>query len=75
MFESCISAAATEKIPGWVKRHAKTVAWSYDMEGHAQTCVERYVNWQKKWSSEIKCQVLAWMIINSDRKNLNQLEN
>ena len=24
------------------KLHAKTVAWSYDMEGHAQKCVERY---------------------------------
>ena len=32
----------TEKLPGWQKPHAKTVAWSYDMEGHAQTSVERY---------------------------------
>ena len=24
------------------KPHAKTVAWSYDMEGHARQCVERY---------------------------------
>ena len=29
----------------------------------------------EKWSSEIKFQVLAWMTINSDRKNLHQLEN
>ena len=42
MFESRISAAGTEKPAGWEKPHAKTVAWSYDMEGHAQTCVERY---------------------------------
>ena len=41
MFESRISAAATEKLPGWEKPHAQTVAWSYDMEGHAQKCVER----------------------------------
>ena len=41
MFESRISAWATEKIPGWEKPHPKTVAWSYDMEGHAQNCVER----------------------------------
>ena len=40
MFESRISAGATEKIPGWEEPHAKTVAWSYDMEGHARTCVE-----------------------------------
>ena len=27
MFESRISAGATEKPPGWEKPHAKTVAW------------------------------------------------
>ena len=42
MFESRISAGATEKLPGWQKAHAQTVAWSYDMEGHAQKCVERH---------------------------------
>ena len=35
IFESRMSAAQTEKLPGWEKPHAKTVAWSYDMEGHA----------------------------------------
>ena len=33
---------ATEKLPGWEKSHARTVAWSHHMEGHAQSCVERY---------------------------------
>ena len=42
MFESRISAGATEKLPGWDKRRAKTSAWSYDMKGHARKCVERY---------------------------------
>ena len=42
MFESRISAGATGKLPGWEKPHAKTVAWSHDMEGHARKCVERY---------------------------------
>ena len=42
MFESRISAGATEKLPGWEKPDAKTVAWSYDMEGHAQKYAERY---------------------------------
>ena len=42
MFESRISAVATEKLPGWEKPQAQTVAWSHDMEGHAQKCVERY---------------------------------
>ena len=41
MFESHISAGATEKLPGWEKPHAKTVAWSHDMEGHARKCIER----------------------------------
>ena len=36
MFGSCISAGATEKLPVCEKLHAKTVAWSYDMEGRAQ---------------------------------------
>ena len=42
MFESRISAAATEKLPRWEKPQAKTVEWSHDMEGHARKCVERY---------------------------------
>ena len=42
MFESRISGGATEKLPGWEKLHAKTVAWSYDMVGRARKCVERY---------------------------------
>ena len=42
MFESRISAGATEKLPRWEKLRAKTVAWSYDMEGHARKCVEQY---------------------------------
>ena len=29
MFESRISVGATEKLLGWKKPHAKTVAWSY----------------------------------------------
>ena len=42
MFESRISAGATEKLPGREKPRAKTVAWSCDMEGHARKCVERF---------------------------------
>ena len=36
MFESRISAGATEKLTRWETSHAKTVAWSYDIEGHAK---------------------------------------
>ena len=48
MFESRISAGATEKLPGEKKLHAQTVAWSYDMEGQAQKCVERPCELAKK---------------------------
>ena len=41
-FESRISAGATEKLMGWETLQAQAVAWSYDTEGHAQKCVERY---------------------------------
>ena len=42
MFESRISLGATEKSPEWKKPHAKTVAWSYNMEGLARKYVEPY---------------------------------
>ena len=57
MFESRISAGATEKLPGLQKPHAET-AWSYDMEGHAQKCVERYCELPNKKVEEL-CQSFA----------------
>ena len=36
MFESRISAGATENYQGGERPHAKTVVWSHDMKGHAQ---------------------------------------
>ena len=45
----------------------------YDMEGHARKCVERYCELADKVVEQFtKFQVLAWMIMNSNRKNLNQ---
>ena len=40
MFESRISAGGTEKLP--YSENFRISSWSYDMEGHAKTCVERY---------------------------------
>ena len=40
MFESRISAGATEKLP--CSDNLRISSWSYDMEGHAKKCVERY---------------------------------
>ena len=52
MFESRISAGTTEKLPetkATEKPHAETVSsWSYDMEGHARKCVERYCEFANK---------------------------
>ena len=42
MFESRNFAGASDKLLGWEKPHGQTVAWSYDTEGHARKCVERY---------------------------------
>ena len=39
MFESRISAGATEKLP--CSENLYISLWSYDMEGHAKKCVER----------------------------------
>ena len=40
MFESRISAGGTEKLP--YSENCRISSWSYDMEGHAKKCVERY---------------------------------
>ena len=40
MFESRISTGATEKLPR--SENLCISSWSYDMEGHAKKCVERY---------------------------------
>ena len=40
MFESRISAGATEKLP--CSENLRISSWSYDMEGHAKKCVERF---------------------------------
>ena len=71
MFESRISATATEKLPGWEKLHGKTVAWSHDMEGHAQKCVERYCELANKEDSNCtESQFLSWTTISSKKEEL-----
>ena len=51
MVESRISAGAKEKLPTRAsgKPDAETISsWSYDMEGHAKKCVDRYCELAKK---------------------------
>ena len=41
MFESRMSAVRTETLP--FSENLRVSSWSYDMEGHAKKCVERYL--------------------------------
>ena len=51
MFESRISAGATEKLP--CSGNLCISSWSYDMEGHAKKCVERYCELANKTAQQL----------------------
>ena len=51
MFESRISAGRTEKLP--FPQNQRISSWSYDMEGHAKKCVERYCELAKKTTQQL----------------------
>ena len=51
MFESRISAEGTEKLP-FSQNHCIS-SWSYDMEGHAKECVERYCELVNKSTQQL----------------------
>ena len=51
MFESRISAGATEKLPCF--ENLRISSWSYDMEGHAKKCVERYCELANKTTQQL----------------------
>ena len=55
MFESRISAGAIEKLLYSGKLDANISSCSYDMEGHAKKCVERYCEFAKNNSTVIQC--------------------
>ena len=46
MFESRIFAGALEKLFGCEISHAKAIAWSDDVGGHAKKCVEDFAKRQ-----------------------------
>ena len=78
MLESRISAGATEKFPirASGKPDAETISsWSYDMEGHAKKCVERYCELANKTTQQLyKVVTHAWVTINL-KKKMGQQEN
>ena len=51
MFESRISAVATEKLPR--SESLRISSWSYDMEGNAKKCVERYCELANKATQQL----------------------
>ena len=51
MFESRISAGRTEKLP--YSENFRISSWSYDMEGHAKKCVERYCELANKTTQQL----------------------
>ena len=51
MFESRISAGATEKLP--CSENLCISSWSYDVEGHAKKCVERYCELANKTTRQL----------------------
>ena len=51
MFESRISAGATEKLP--CSEYLSVSSWSHDMEGHAKKCVERYCELANKTTLQL----------------------
>ena len=51
MFESRISAGAPEKLP--CSENLRIASWSYDMEGHAKKCVERYCELANKTTQQL----------------------
>ena len=51
MFESRISAERTEKLP--YSENFRISSWSYDMEGHAEKCVERYCELANKTTQQL----------------------
>ena len=57
MFESRNSAGATEKLPetkATEKPDAETISsWSYEIEGHAKKCVERYCELANKTTQQL----------------------
>ena len=57
IFESRISAGGTEKLP--YSENLRISSWSYDMEGYAEKCVERYREMANKTARNLKEQFCA----------------
>ena len=65
-----------QKLPVWQKPLAQTAAMIIQHEKTSSKMFWTILNWQtRKWSNFTKYRTLVWMIINSNKRNWNQLEN
>ena len=53
MFKSRIFPGATQKLLGREQLHAKTAAWSCDLEDDAKKCAERHVKVANKKTEQL----------------------
>ena len=78
MFESRISAGATEKLPGCEEPHAKSVAWSHNVEGHAPNALKDTANWRTKKKNKEQLYKVSSPCLDDHHfekeRNLNQSE-
>ena len=63
------------KFPGWERLHAKTVAWSHNVEGHVKACVERCCELANKKCNFTKYHLLGWTTLIPRRRNWKRLGN
>ena len=71
MFESRISAAGTAKPPS--SENLRISSWSYDMEGRAKKCVERYCELANKTTQHL-CKVYT-PCLDDHQSNEEQLKS
>ena len=72
MFESRISAGATEKQPNSEQLSVST--WSYDIEGHAKKCVWNvFVSWRTKLLYNFTRYQRHALMINSKKEELKSV--
>ena len=72
MFESRISAGATEKLP--CSENQRISSWSYDMEGHAKKCVERYCVLANKTTQQLYKVSTPWNDDHHFKEELKSVE-
>ena len=71
MFESRISAGRTEKLPYF--ENFRISSWSYDMEGHAKKCVERYCELANKTTQQLYKVSTPSMTTTSKKKKMKSV--